>query len=109
MSYNAEGPEYSVALASTLCRLGEISKAKGEDVKVNTVPKRETTGLYLATFCLNTLANLLKKLGLPINKVYIFCDALAHVVALCSSPTHFAPPFNRLYAEINALSYQIRD
>ena len=55
----------------------------------------------------NTFANLLKTLGLPISKVYIFCNAVAHVVALHSSPSHFAPPYNRLYDEINSLSYKI--
>ena len=41
------------------------------------------------------------------TKVYIFCDAIAHIIALKRSPSCYQPPYNRLYAEINALTHQI--
>ena len=41
------------------------------------------------------------------TKVYIFCDAIAHIISLKRSPLCYQPPYNRLYAEINALTYQI--
>ena len=82
VSFNPSGPEYSVTLVSTLCRLGQVCAKGGEDSNVNTIPKRECNGLYLATCGANSLANLLKSLNLPINKVYICCDAIAHIIAL---------------------------
>ena len=40
-------------------------------------------------------------------KVYVFCDAIAHIIALKRSPLCYQPPYNKLYAEINALTHQI--
>ena len=65
----------------------------------NTVPKRECHGLFLATCGVSNLSNLLYKLKLPLTKVYIFCDAIAHIIALKRSPLCYQPPYNRLYAE----------
>ena len=105
VSFNPNGPEYSVTLVSTLCRLGQVCAKEGEDIDVNTVPKQECNGLYLATCGANSLANLLKSLNLPIIKVYICCDAIAHIIALKQSPSCYSAPYNRLYGEINSLTY----
>ena len=107
VSFNPNDHEYAVTLISTLSRLGQMSAKQGEESDVNTIPKRECFGLYLSTCGANTLANLLKTLNLPINKVYIFCDAIAHIIALKRSPSCYKVPYNRLYAEINSLTYQI--
>ena len=80
VSYNPDGPEYSINMVSTLSRLGQISK-KGEEMDANTVPKRECHGLFLATCGVSNLSNLLYKLKLPLTKVYIFSDAIAHIIA----------------------------
>ena len=37
----------------------------------------------------------------------MFCDAIAHIIALRRSPACFKAPFNKWYAEINSLTYQI--
>ena len=37
----------------------------------------------------------------------MFCDAIAHIIALRKSPACFKAPFNKWYAEINSLAYQI--
>ena len=107
VSYNPNGPEYSINMVSSLSRLGRMSKKEGEAMDSNTVPKRECHGLFLATCGVSNLCNLLHKIKLPLTKVYIFSDAIAHIIALKSSPSLFPMPFNRLYAEINALTYQI--
>ena len=101
VSYNPNGPEYSINMVSTLSRLGQISKKEGEEMDSNTVPKRECHGLFLATCGVSNLCNLLCKIKLPLTKVYIFSDAIAHIIALKSSPSLFPMPFNRLYVEIN--------
>ena len=44
VSYNAEGPQFSVNLASTLCKLAEMSKSKGEDFNLNTVQNGKHMG-----------------------------------------------------------------
>ena len=72
-----------------------------------TVPKRECHGLFLATCGVSNMANLLCQLKLPLTKVFIFCDAIAHIIALKKSPACFQLPYSRLYAEINALTFQI--
>ena len=53
------------------------------------------------------MANLFKTLNLPIKKVYIFCDAIAHIIALKRSPSCYKAPYNKLYAEINSSTYQM--
>ena len=55
----------------------------------------------------SNLANFLYKIKLPLTKVYVFCDAIAHIIALRKSPACFKAPFNKWYAEINSLTYQI--
>ena len=45
VSYNPDGPEYSVNLVSTLSRLGKMSPKQGKEIDVNTVLKRECHGL----------------------------------------------------------------
>ena len=61
----------------------------------------------MAACGVSNLSNLLYKLKHPLTKVYIFCDAIAHIIALKRSPACYQLPYNRLYAEINALTYQI--
>ena len=107
VSYNANGPEYTVNMVSSLSRLGRMSKKEGEEIDMYTVPKRECHGLFLATCGVSNLTNLLYKLKLPLTKVFIFCDAIAHIIALKRSPACYQLPYNRLYTEINALTYQI--
>ena len=107
VSYNDNGPEYAVNMVSSLSRLGKISKEEGEESDMYTVPKRECHGLFLATCGVSNLANLLYQLKIPLTKVFIFCDAIAHIIALKKSPACFQLPYNRLYAEINALTFQI--
>ena len=110
VSYNDNGPEYTVNMVSSLSRLGKISKKEGEEREESdmyTVPKRECHGLFLATCGVSSLANLLCQLKIPLTKVFIFCDAIAHIIVLKKSPACFQLPYSRLYAEINALTFQI--
>ena len=85
VSYNADGPEYTVNMVSSLSRLGKMSK-KGEEIDINTIPKRKCHSLFLATCGVSNLSNLLYKLKLPLTKVFIFCDAIAHIIELKRSP-----------------------
>ena len=92
VSYNDNGPEYTVNMVSSLSRLGKISKKEGEEGEESdmyTVPKRECHGLFLATCGVSSLANLLCQLKIPLTKVFIFCDAIAHIIALKKSPACF--------------------
>ena len=107
VSYNDNGPEYTVNIVSSLSRLGKISKKEGEEGDMCTVPKRECHGLFLATCGVSSLANLLYQLKIPLTKVFIFSDAIAHIIALKKSPACFQLPYSRLYAEINSLTFQI--
>ena len=50
---------------------------------------------------------MLHTLNLPLTKVYIFCDAIAHIIELKRSPSCYKALYNHLYAEINSLTYQI--
>ena len=72
VSYNDNGPEYTINMVSSLSRLGKISKKEGEESDMYTVPKRECHGLFLATCGVSNLANLLCKLKLPLTKNFIF-------------------------------------
>ena len=96
VSYNPDSSNYAINMVSTLSRLGAISKKKGEENDSNTVPKRECHGLFLAVCGVSNLSNFLYKLKLPLTKVYVFCDAIAHIIALRRSPSCYQPPFNRL-------------
>ena len=107
VSYDANGPEYTVNMVSSLSRLGRMSKKEGEEIDMYTVPKRECHGLFLAICRVSNLTNLNYKLKLPLTKVFIFCDVIAHIIALKRSPACYKLPYNRLYAAINALTYQI--
>ena len=107
VSCNDNGPEYTVIMVSSPSRLGRMSKKEGEESDMYSVPKCECHGLFLATCRVSNLANLLYKLKLPLTRVFIFCDAIAHIIALKRSPACFQLPYSRLYAEINALTFQI--
>ena len=110
VSYNDNGPEYTVNIVSSLSRLGKISQKEGEEGEESdmcTVPKRECHGLFLATCGVSSLANLLYQLKIPPTKMFIFSDAIAHIIALKKSPACFQLPYSRLYAEINSLTFQI--
>ena len=107
VSYNPNSSEYAVNMVSSLFRLGAITKDNGEDNDSNTMPKRECHGLFLAVCGVSNLANFLYKIKVPLTKVYVFCDAIAHIIALRRSPACFKAPFNKWYAEINSLTYQI--
>ena len=86
VSYNPDGSDYAINMVSSLSRLGAISKEKGEENDLNTVPKRECHGLFLAVCGVSNLSNFLCKLKLPLTKVYVFCDTIAHIIALRRSP-----------------------
>merc|ERR1711867_160182 len=82
VSYNPNSSEYAIKMVSSLSRLGAITKDNGEDNDSNTVPKRECHGLFLAVCGVSNLANFLYKIKVPLTKVYVFCDAIAHIIAL---------------------------
>ena len=83
-------------MVSYLSRLGKISKKEGEEGEESdmyTVLKRECHGLFLATCGVSSLANLLYQLKIPLTKVFIFCDAIAHIIALKKYPACFQLPY----------------
>ena len=49
----------------------------------------------------------MKKIDIPLLKVFVFCDTAAHIIALKKSPSRFPPPFKRYYADINSTLFQI--
>ena len=77
VSYNANGPQYTIYLVSLLSRLGRMSKTEGEEIDMYTVPKRECHGLFLATCGVSNLTNLLYKQKIAFNKglYFLWCDS----------------------------------
>ena len=105
LSMDSNSKKFCINLVSTLCKLAEKSKSKGEDIQLNTVPKKESHGLFLATNGAMILAQLLTKLKIPLNKVYVFSDAISHIIALRKTPSLYQAPFNRYYSQINTLLF----
>merc|ERR1712105_61485 len=82
LSMDSQSKKFSINLVSTLCKLGEKTQAKGEDILLNTVPKRESHGLFLAVCGVTTIAQLFSRLKIPLHHVYVFTDAISHILAL---------------------------
>jgi len=74
---------------------------------LNTVPKRECHGLFLAVSGATTLARLFEKLKIPLYRVYIFTDAISCILGLKKAPSLFKPPFNRYFSEIHCMLLEV--
>ena len=77
LSYDNESSNFRVSLVSSLCKLNASSKATPN----NTVPKSEFHGVFLACNGAMTFANVMKQIEIQLHNVYIFSNAVAHIIA----------------------------
>ena len=110
LSKDKRNNNYTINLVSTLCKIAEPSKGKDlEAVMLTTVPKTEGHGLFLATSGIVILSEVLVKLAIPITKMFIFTDAISHILALRKSPHLFVAPYKRYYSEILSMLTKLRE